>query len=83
MDAHLTLPRTECLAVAALIRASGPLPRPASPADYERVLRPIYGFSFGVAQARARVSRPQTPALGGGLEGALRQRRATARPARG
>ncbi len=58
MDAHLTLPRTECLAVAALIRATGPLPRPATPAHYERVLRPIYGFSFGVAQARARVTRP-------------------------
>ncbi|HET6998180.1 MAG TPA: metallophosphoesterase, partial [Solirubrobacterales bacterium] len=60
MDAHLTLPRTECLAVAALIRATGPLPRPASPSHYERVLRPIYGFSFGIAQARARVSRPPT-----------------------
>jgi hypothetical protein len=59
MDAHLSLPRAECLAVATLIRLSGPLPRPAAPADYERVLRPIYGFSFGVAQARARVSRPR------------------------
>jgi UDP-2,3-diacylglucosamine pyrophosphatase LpxH len=59
MDAHLSLPRTECLAVAALIRASGPLPNPATPVDYERVLRPIYGFSFGVAQARARASRPR------------------------
>ncbi|HEX3040697.1 MAG TPA: metallophosphoesterase [Solirubrobacterales bacterium] len=59
MDAHLTLPRAECLAVATLIRLSGPLPSPAAPADYERVLRPIYGFSFGVAQARARVARPR------------------------
>jgi hypothetical protein len=59
MDAHLSLPRAECLAVAALIRLSGPLPDPATPADYERVLRPIYGFSFGVAQARARVGRPR------------------------
>ncbi|MCW2987579.1 MAG: hypothetical protein JWM24_517 [Solirubrobacterales bacterium] len=59
MDAHLSLPRAECLAVAALIRLSGPLPDPAAPADYERVLRPIYGFSFGVAQARARVGRPR------------------------
>jgi hypothetical protein len=60
MDAHLTLPRTECVAVAVLIRASGPLPTPTAPADYERVLRPIYGFSFGVAQARARVAGPRT-----------------------
>jgi hypothetical protein len=41
------------------MRAGGPLPTPAAPADYERVLRPIYGFSFGVAQARARVGRPR------------------------
>jgi UDP-2,3-diacylglucosamine pyrophosphatase LpxH len=59
MDAHLSLPRAECLAVATLIRLSGPLPSPAAPGDYERVLRPIYGFSFGVAQARARVGRPR------------------------
>jgi Calcineurin-like phosphoesterase superfamily domain len=59
MDAHLSLPRAECLAVATLIRLSGPLPSPAAPADYERVLRPIYGFSFGVAQARARAGRPR------------------------
>jgi UDP-2,3-diacylglucosamine pyrophosphatase LpxH len=59
MDAHLTLPRAECLAVATLIRLSGQLPSPAAPADYERVLRPVYGFSFGVAQARVRVGRPR------------------------
>jgi hypothetical protein len=59
MDAHLSLPRAECLAVATLIRLTGQLPSPAAPADYERVLRPIYGFSFGVAQARARVGRPR------------------------
>jgi UDP-2,3-diacylglucosamine pyrophosphatase LpxH len=61
MDAHLTLPRPECLAVAALIRARGPLPAPAPPAAYERVLRPIYGFSFGVAQARASIPDPRNP----------------------
>jgi len=60
MDAHLSLPRAECLAVATLIRLSGPLPNPAAPAHYERVLRPIYGFSFGVAQARARVGRSRS-----------------------
>jgi hypothetical protein len=53
MDAHLDLPRAECLAVATLIRLSRPLPSPAVPADYERVLRPIYGFAYGVAQARS------------------------------
>lgn len=61
MDAHLRLPRPECVATAALIRARGPLPPAATPADYERVLRPIYGFSFGIAQARARIPDPRRP----------------------
>ena len=52
MDAHLRLPRAECVAVAAMARATGRLPDPATPADYERVLRPIYGFGFGLAQMR-------------------------------
>jgi calcineurin-like phosphoesterase family protein len=51
MDCHMSLPRIECLAAAALIRAFGPLPDPAAPADYERVLQPLYGFSYGLAQA--------------------------------
>jgi UDP-2,3-diacylglucosamine pyrophosphatase LpxH len=61
MDAHLTLPRAECVAAATLIRFAGPPPDPATPADYERVLRPIYGFSYGVAQARrAPLARRRT-----------------------
>jgi hypothetical protein len=60
MDAHLRLPRAECLAVATMIRFTGPLPDQAVPGDYERVLRPIYGFGFGVAQVRpAPVVRSQ------------------------
>jgi hypothetical protein len=58
MDAHLNLPRAECLAVATMVRLSHPLPDPATPEDYERVLRPIYGFAYGVAQAR-RGGRPR------------------------
>lgn len=50
MDVHLTLPRAECVAAAAMMRLSGPLPVPAAPADYERVLRPLYGFAYGLAQ---------------------------------
>jgi UDP-2,3-diacylglucosamine pyrophosphatase LpxH len=60
MDAHLSLPRAECVAAAALIRISSPLPSPATPSDYERVLRPLYGFSFGIAQARGRTARART-----------------------
>jgi Calcineurin-like phosphoesterase len=50
MDVHLTLPRAECLAAATMVRLAGPLPNRATPNDYERVLRPIYGFAYGLAQ---------------------------------
>jgi Calcineurin-like phosphoesterase len=50
MDAHLRLPRAECIAAATMIRLSRPLPPTAAPADYERVLRPLYGFAYGLAQ---------------------------------
>jgi hypothetical protein len=33
------------------MRSGGRPPRPATPADYERVLRPIYGFFCGFAEA--------------------------------
>jgi hypothetical protein len=51
MDCHMSLPRLECVAAAAIMRAAGHPPDPATPADYERVLRPIYGFAFGLAEA--------------------------------
>jgi Calcineurin-like phosphoesterase superfamily domain len=54
MDLHLPVPRAECLAAATLLRLAGPLPGRASVAEYERVLRPIYGFAYGAAQARPR-----------------------------
>lgn len=50
MDVHLTLPRAECVAAAAMMRLSRPLPERATPGDYERVLRPLYGFAYGLAQ---------------------------------
>lgn len=51
MDCHMTLPRLECIAAAASMRIFGPLPGPRTePAEYERVLRPVYGLTFGVAQ---------------------------------
>jgi UDP-2,3-diacylglucosamine pyrophosphatase LpxH len=52
MDAHLNLPRAECVAVATLMRLSKPIPAEATPENYERVVRPLYGFFYGVAQAR-------------------------------
>ncbi|HEY0390387.1 MAG TPA: metallophosphoesterase [Solirubrobacterales bacterium] len=51
MDCHMSLPRLECISAAALMRSGGRPPDPAAPADYERVLRPIYGFFFGFAEA--------------------------------
>jgi Calcineurin-like phosphoesterase len=90
MDAHLRLPRAECLAVATMIRASGPLPDPAAPADYERVTRPVYGLGFGVAQVRRgplsrgqnRPSEAAWKLLAGEEDGAAPQRRLAATAAR-
>jgi Calcineurin-like phosphoesterase len=54
IDPHLKLPRAECIAAATVMRVSGPLPAAATPADYERVLAPIYGLGYGFAQGRRR-----------------------------
>jgi hypothetical protein len=60
MDCHMSLPRIECIAAAASMRAFGPVPDRAGAIDYERVLRPVYGFSFGLAQSNLalRATRP-------------------------
>jgi Calcineurin-like phosphoesterase len=60
MDCHMSLPRIECIAAATMMRVFGPLPDSATPADYEHVLRPVYGFSFGLAQSSLgrRATRP-------------------------
>jgi hypothetical protein len=50
VDLHLSLPRAECLAAAATMRFLGKPPQRATPADYEKVLRPLYGFAYGLAQ---------------------------------
>ena len=50
VDAHLKLPRAECLAAATMMRFLGKPPQQATPDDYERVLRPLYGFAYGHAQ---------------------------------
>jgi hypothetical protein len=62
MDPHLNLPRAECIATTTLIRLSRQLPERATPADYERVLRPIYGFAYGVAQARSPLPKRERTA---------------------
>jgi hypothetical protein len=50
IDVHLSLPRAECLAAATVMRFLGEPPQRAAPTDYERVLRPLYGFAYGLAQ---------------------------------
>jgi len=52
MDVHLSLPRLECVAAAAMSRVVDAIPATATPTDYERVLRPIYGLGFALAQSR-------------------------------
>ncbi|HEU4945089.1 MAG TPA: metallophosphoesterase [Solirubrobacterales bacterium] len=50
MDCHMTLPRLECVAAAAVMRRAGRPPEQATAGDYERILRPIYGLAFGLAE---------------------------------
>lgn len=64
MDCHMSLPRVECLAAAAVARVLGPIPDPAAPEDYERILAPIYGLSDGFVQGgigRSRAGRRASP----------------------
>jgi len=60
MDCHMSLPRLECVAAAAMMRALRPLPAHPGPADYERVLQPVYGLTYGLAQGGVarRAARP-------------------------
>jgi predicted phosphodiesterase len=60
MDCHMTLPRLECVAAAAVMRGGRRPPEPAAPGDYERVLRPLYGFAFGLADGglASKANRP-------------------------
>jgi hypothetical protein len=88
MDCHMSLPRLECIAAAATMRAFGPLPRPTSPADYESVLRPLYGLFYSLAQARlsGRIARPSERAwrtIAGANGNRSRARRAALRAALG
>jgi hypothetical protein len=88
MDCHMTLPRLECVAAAAVMRAGGKPPDPATPGDYERILRPVYGLAFGLAQSGlARgVTRPSERAwrsISGRDHGSGRGRRFALRAALG
>jgi hypothetical protein len=60
MDCYMRLPRLECIAAAATMRTLRPLPEQPVPADYERILRPVYGLTYGLAQGGVarQASRP-------------------------
>ncbi len=59
MDAHSPVPMVECLAIAISARLRGGRPLPGStPADYERVVSPVYRLS-------TRVGRGQSVGRGG------------------
>jgi hypothetical protein len=88
MDCHMSLPRLECLAAAAIMRAGGQPPDPAAPGDYERVLRPIYGLAYGLAEAglargATRPSERAWRSISGRRRNGSRARRATAKAAVG
>ncbi len=54
MDAHSPVPMVECLAIAISSRLRGGRPRPGStPADYERVVSPVYRLSTRVGRGQA------------------------------
>jgi hypothetical protein len=55
VDCHMTVPSAEILLASALQRARGRIPNPATPADYEAVLRPLYTVAYEVAQVAGRV----------------------------
>lgn len=53
LDLHMTMPRLECVLGRALARRTlGPGFGFASPADYERVVAPMYALSYNLAQAK-------------------------------
>jgi UDP-2,3-diacylglucosamine pyrophosphatase LpxH len=85
MDCHMRLPRLECIAAAASMRTLKALPERTRPADYERVLRPVYGLTYGLAQGGVarRAARPSERAwrTASGRNGAGRIRRAAVRAA--
>jgi hypothetical protein len=60
MDCYMRLPRLECIAAAATMRTLRPLPEQPAPVDYERILRPVYGLTYGLAQGGVarQASRP-------------------------
>jgi hypothetical protein len=58
IDAHMSIPRLEVLAISATARATGGLPAPPrTPDDYEAAITPLYAFAYALAQGNRRARR--------------------------
>jgi predicted phosphodiesterase len=79
IDAHMSVPRLEAIAVSATARATGGLPEPPrTPDDYEAAITPLYAFAYALAQGSSRARR----VLGMDLSRKVWQRIDTRRDAR-
>jgi predicted phosphodiesterase len=58
IDAQMSIPRLEAIAIAATARATGGLPPPPrTPDDYEAVVTPLYALAYALAQGSGRARR--------------------------
>jgi predicted phosphodiesterase len=58
IDAHMSIPRLEAIAVSASARATGGMPSgPRTPDDYEAAMQPLYAFAYALAQGSRRSRR--------------------------
>ncbi len=58
IDAHMSIPRLEAVAISAVARATGGLaPPPRTPDDYEDAMAPLYAFAYALAQSSTRSRR--------------------------
>jgi predicted phosphodiesterase len=58
IDAHMSIPRLEAIAVSATTRATGGMPPPPrTPDDYEAAMTPLYAFAYALAQGSSRARR--------------------------
>ena len=58
IDAHMSIPRLEAIAISATARATGGLPPlPRTPDDYEAAITPLYAFAYALAQGSSRARR--------------------------
>lgn len=58
IDAHMSIPRLEAIAISATARATGGLPPlPRTPDDYEAAMTPLYAFAYALAQGSSRARK--------------------------